>query len=72
MCFKNVGGVPDLGREREVHVHVLQFGCALEVDTVNSLIIMYVKCEDVCSARIVFDRMVNRDRISWRGLDCLL
>ncbi|KAL8117294.1 hypothetical protein AgCh_015268 [Apium graveolens] len=66
--LRTCGGVPDLGRGREVHVHVLRFGYALEVDVVNSLITMYVKCGDVCSARVVFDRMVNRDRISWNAM----
>lgn len=66
--LRTCGGVPDLGRGREVHVHVLRFGYALEVDVVNSLITMYVKCGDVCSARMVFDRMVNRDRISWNAM----
>ena len=36
-----------LGEGREVHVHVLRFGFESDVDVVNALITMYVKCGDV-------------------------
>ena len=55
-------GVSGLVRGREVHVHVLRFGFELDVDVVNALITMYVKCGDVQSARLMFDRMPRRDR----------
>ena len=61
-------GVPDLVRGREVHVHVLKFGFESDVDVVNALITMYVKCSDVQSARLMFDRMPRRDRISWNAM----
>ena len=61
-------GVPDLVRGREVHVHVLRFGFELDVDVVNALITMYVKCGDVQSAQLMFDRMRRRDRISWNAM----
>ena len=49
-------------------MHVLRFGFELDVDVVNALITMYVKCGDVQSARLVFDRMRRRDRISWNAM----
>ena len=61
-------GVLDLVRGREVHVHVLRFGFELDVDVVNALITMYVKCGDVQSARLMFDRMPRRGRISWNAM----
>lgn len=66
--LRTCGGVPDLPRGREVHVHVLRFGYESDVDVLNSLITMYVKCGDVYSARLVFDRMPKRDRISWNAM----
>ena len=66
--LRTCGGVPDLVRGREVHVHVLRFGFESDVDVVNALITMYVKCGDVQSARLVFDRMPRRDRISWNAM----
>ncbi|KAK9149754.1 hypothetical protein Scep_008511 [Stephania cephalantha] len=66
--LRTCGGIPDLGRGREVHVHVIRFGFESDVDVTNALITMYVKCGDVPSARLVFDVMPKRDRISWNAM----
>ncbi|KAK9726087.1 hypothetical protein RND81_05G189500 [Saponaria officinalis] len=66
--LRTCGGVPDLCRGKEVHVHVLRYGYESYVDVVNALITMYVKCGDVCSARVLFDGMPKRDRISWNAM----
>ncbi|XP_050381957.1 pentatricopeptide repeat-containing protein At1g15510, chloroplastic [Argentina anserina] len=66
--LRTCGGVPDLARGREVHVHVIRFGYEADVDVVNALITMYVKCGAVGSARVLFDRMPRRDRISWNAM----
>lgn len=66
--LRTCGGVPDLKRGKEVHVHVLRFGFEADVDVVNALITMYVKCADLVSARLVFDGMPRRDRISWNAM----
>lgn len=62
--LRTCGGVPDLVRGQEVHVHVLRFGYEADVDVVNALITMYCKCGDVDSAWMVFDGMPKRDTIS--------
>ncbi|KAF5741707.1 pentatricopeptide repeat-containing protein [Tripterygium wilfordii] len=62
------GGMPDLRRGKEVHVHVIRYGFDSDVDVSNALITMYVKCSDVATARMVFDRMPRRDRISWNAM----
>ncbi|CAB4303238.1 unnamed protein product [Prunus armeniaca] len=66
--LRTCGGVPDLARGREIHVHVIRFGFESDVDVVNALITMYVKCSAVGSARMLFDRMPRRDRISWNAM----
>ncbi|KAL4583946.1 hypothetical protein LXL04_008532 [Taraxacum kok-saghyz] len=66
--LRTCGAVPDLVRGREVHVHVLRFGFQSDTDVNNSLITMYVKCGDVYSARIVFDKMPVKDTISWNAM----
>ncbi|KAI6671960.1 hypothetical protein NL676_006845 [Syzygium grande] len=66
--LRTCGGVPDLARGREVHVHVIRHGFESDVDVLNALITMYMKCGDVVSARLVFDRMSRRDRISWNAM----
>uniref|UniRef100_A0A1J3E467 Pentatricopeptide repeat-containing protein, chloroplastic n=1 Tax=Noccaea caerulescens TaxID=107243 RepID=A0A1J3E467_NOCCA len=66
--LRTCGGIPDLARGREVHVHVVRYGYELDIDVVNALITMYVKCGDVKSARLLFDRMPRRDIISWNAM----
>ncbi|KAB1218629.1 hypothetical protein CJ030_MR3G026509 [Morella rubra] len=66
--LRTCGGIPDLARGREIHVHVLRFGFESDVDVVNALITMYAKCGDITSARLTFDRMLRRDRISWNAM----
>ncbi|KAL5575646.1 hypothetical protein UlMin_017345 [Ulmus minor] len=66
--LRTCGGVPDLARGREIHVHVIRFGFESDVDVVNALITMYVKCGDVRNARLVFDTMPKRDKISWNAM----
>ncbi|KAI3761537.1 hypothetical protein L1987_51955 [Smallanthus sonchifolius] len=66
--LRTCGAVLDLIRGREVHVHVLRFGFESNIDVNNSLITMYVKCGDVCTARLVFDEMPARDTISWNAM----
>ncbi|XP_052179232.1 pentatricopeptide repeat-containing protein At1g15510, chloroplastic [Diospyros lotus] len=66
--LRTCGGVPDLGRGREVHAHVIRFGFESDIDVLNALITMYTKCGDLFNARLVFDRMPRRDGISWNAM----
>lgn len=66
--LRTCGGIPDVTRGREVHVHVIRYGFESDVDVVNALITMYLKCGKVGSARLLFDKMPRRDRISWNAM----
>ncbi|KAK2432513.1 pentatricopeptide repeat-containing protein [Trifolium repens] len=66
--LRTCGGVPDLVKGKEIHVHVLRFGFESDIDVVNSLITMYAKCGDIHTARLVFDKMPKKDRISWNAM----
>ncbi|KAL8256770.1 hypothetical protein R6Q59_028811 [Mikania micrantha] len=66
--LRTCGAIPDLIMGREVHVHVLRFGLESNVDVNNSLITMYMKCGNVYSARLVFDKMPMKDTISWNAM----
>uniref|UniRef100_A0A6N2KDP5 Pentatricopeptide repeat-containing protein n=1 Tax=Salix viminalis TaxID=40686 RepID=A0A6N2KDP5_SALVM len=66
--LRSCGGAMDLVRGGEVHAHVVRFGFEMDVDVVNALITMYIKCADIVSARMLFDKMPNRDRISWNAM----
>ena len=39
-----------------------------DVNVVNALIIMYVQCGNINTARLVFDKMPNQDRTLWSAL----
>lgn len=62
------GGLNNCEWGREICVHVLSYGFESDIDVVNSLITMYVKCGDLWSARVAFDKMNKRDRISWNAM----
>ncbi|KAH6817793.1 Tetratricopeptide repeat superfamily protein [Perilla frutescens var. frutescens] len=62
------GGLGNWEWGREIHGHVLRFGFQADIDVVNALITMYVKCGDLWNARMVFDKMDRRDRISWNAM----
>lgn len=66
--LRTCGGVPDLKTGKEVHVHVIRFGYEADIDVLNALVTMYVKCGDLKSARLIFDGMGRRDRISWNAM----
>ncbi|XP_026389779.1 pentatricopeptide repeat-containing protein At1g15510, chloroplastic-like [Papaver somniferum] len=66
--LRTCGGIQDLSRGKEIHVHVVRFGFESHVDVINALITMYVKCGDVYSARLLFDKMRKKDRISWNAM----
>ncbi|EEF44717.1 pentatricopeptide repeat-containing protein, putative [Ricinus communis] len=66
--LRSCGGANDFIRGKEIHCHVIRFGFETDVSAVNALITMYVKCGCVGSARTVFDKMLQRDRISWNAM----
>lgn len=43
-------------------------GFETDVSAVNALITMYVKCSHVNSVRLLFDKMPQRDIISWNAM----
>ncbi|CAI0401346.1 unnamed protein product [Linum tenue] len=66
--LRSCGGAQDIVRARELHAHVIRFGFESEVDVVNALITMYVKCGEVAMAGKLFDTMFIRDTISWNAM----
>ncbi|XP_069152544.1 uncharacterized protein [Solanum lycopersicum] len=62
--LRTCGGMPDWRMGRKIQAHVIRFSYDSKIDVVNALITMYVKRGDVCSARVSFDGMSKRNRIS--------
>ncbi|WCJ41590.1 Pentatricopeptide repeat-containing protein At4g39530 [Euphorbia peplus] len=53
---------------KAIHGHVMRRGVEMDASFVNALIDFYVKCGKVETARKVFDRMVDRNLISWTAM----
>ncbi|KAJ0976209.1 hypothetical protein J5N97_018174 [Dioscorea zingiberensis] len=55
----------DVRRGKEIHAHMETLGLQLDLVVATSLIGMYGKATDTVSARRVFDKMMNKNIISW-------
>ncbi|XP_010528389.1 PREDICTED: pentatricopeptide repeat-containing protein At5g39350-like [Tarenaya hassleriana] len=62
------GHLKDLEIGREVHKLAEEKGLADKLEVKNALVNMYMKCNRMDEARFVFDRMENRDVISWTSM----
>lgn len=68
--FKACGRVPDIVHGQKVRVHALKLGFENYLFISNALIHMYASCGDLGLAQKVFDRMEDRDLVSWNSLIC--
>eukprot|EP01018_Ginkgo_biloba_P028363 Gb_34253 [translate_table: standard] len=62
------GSLGDLEQGKEVHEDIIRSGYQSDNFVGNALVDMYVKCGDVENARQVFDKMSERDVISWNAI----
>ncbi|XP_011624820.1 pentatricopeptide repeat-containing protein At4g19191, mitochondrial [Amborella trichopoda] len=51
-----------------IHAHVLKSRFSSDIFVQTALVDMYVKCHDLHSARLLFDRMTERDTVSWNSI----
>lgn len=56
----------DVGKE--IHNMIIQKGIKLNLFTLNALVDMYAKCGDLTNARLIFDRMPQRNGGSWNAM----
>ncbi|XP_022844435.1 pentatricopeptide repeat-containing protein At2g13600 [Olea europaea var. sylvestris] len=61
-------GLRDLVMGTQVHASVVKSRYSLDVYMGSALIDMYAKCGKVASARKVFDRMSERNAVSWNSM----
>ena len=67
--LKAATGLRDLGLGKQIHTHVVKFGYASSSVTVaNTLVDMYGKCGDISDAHKVFERIPDRDQVSWNSM----
>ncbi|XP_024517735.1 pentatricopeptide repeat-containing protein At2g33680-like [Selaginella moellendorffii] len=57
-----------LQRGMAIHSRALDDGCVSDMFLASSLVNLYIKCGDLAEARKVFDRMLQRDVVTWTCL----
>lgn len=67
--LKAAAALQDLHLGKQLHVHALKLGYASSSVTVaNTLVHLYGKCGDIGDASQVFDRISERDQVSWNSM----
>ncbi|CAN6906142.1 unnamed protein product [Brassica oleracea] len=66
--LKACGDEAELGMGKEVHGLLVKSGFSLDLFAMTGLENMYAKCRQVHEARKVFDRMPERDLVSWNTM----
>ncbi|XP_057504673.1 pentatricopeptide repeat-containing protein At2g20540-like [Actinidia eriantha] len=66
--IKACGGLVCVDLGKQVHGHACKFGLKSNTVVENSLLHMYVRCDNLSDAHMVFDEMTHRDVISWNGI----
>ncbi|KAF7148074.1 hypothetical protein RHSIM_Rhsim03G0180000 [Rhododendron simsii] len=66
--IKSCGGLLCLDLGNQVHVHACKFGWKSNTVIENSLLDMYIRCDNLSDAHKTFEEMSERDVISWNSL----
>ncbi|VVB06040.1 unnamed protein product [Arabis nemorensis] len=67
--LKAVADLQDMNLGKQVHAHVYKFGYGVDSVTVaNTLVNLYRKCGDFGAVYKVFDRISERNQVSWNSL----
>ncbi|KAJ7948054.1 Pentatricopeptide repeat-containing protein [Quillaja saponaria] len=68
VVLKSCAGLLALRAGQQVHGAVVVNGFALDLANSNALITMYSKCGKLIDAQKVFDRMSERNKVSWSAI----
>eukprot|EP01018_Ginkgo_biloba_P019070 Gb_40766 [translate_table: standard] len=66
--LKACASLASLQQGMEIHVYIIKGGFDLDVFVKSALVAMYAKCGSLESARHVFDKMSQRDAVSWNAM----
>eukprot|EP01018_Ginkgo_biloba_P037493 Gb_02032 [translate_table: standard] len=66
--LKACAGLPDLQGGKEIHHHIVRTGYESDAYVGAALIHMYVKCWSIEDARLVFDKMSQRNVVLWTAM----
>ncbi|XP_057482097.1 pentatricopeptide repeat-containing protein At5g39350-like [Actinidia eriantha] len=61
-------GFEELVQGKAIHGHAIKMGFASDVSLSNALISMYFNCGEFDSGKLIFERMLNRNVVSWNAL----
>ncbi|CAA7035954.1 unnamed protein product [Microthlaspi erraticum] len=62
------GRVGCLSLGRGLHGLMLKKAALFSLESGNALIDMYVKCEQLCDAKRIFDELQKKDKVSWNSM----
>lgn len=66
--LKACAGIGDLEQGRDIHEDVIRYGFESDLFVGNALIAMYARCGSLEDAWQVFDRISQRDTVSWNTM----
>lgn len=66
--LKVCGDNADLRRGKEIHAHLISSGFATNLFAMTAVVNMYAKCRQINEAYKMFDRMPERDLVSWNTI----
>ncbi|KAK6926379.1 Pentatricopeptide repeat [Dillenia turbinata] len=67
-ALKACAGIRLIGVGEEIHRHVVRCGFWNDGFVLNALVDMYAKCGDIVKARKVFDKIYDKDLVSWNSM----
>eukprot|EP01018_Ginkgo_biloba_P020809 Gb_00201 [translate_table: standard] len=62
------GPLEPLPQGKCIHDYIIKYGLDSDIFVVNSLVAMYAKCGNIECSRQVFDKMSQRDVVSWNAM----
>eukprot|EP01018_Ginkgo_biloba_P039369 Gb_08567 [translate_table: standard] len=66
--LKASAGISSLQQGREIHEHIIRYGFEADVFVGNALVSMYAKCGIMDVARQVFDKISQKNAVSWNSI----
>ncbi|KNA10730.1 hypothetical protein SOVF_141640 [Spinacia oleracea] len=61
-------GIGSIHVGEELHRHIVRSGFFTDVFVLNALVDMYAKCGDIAKSRKVFNKIANKDLVSWNSM----
>lgn len=66
--LKSCASLADLNHGKQVHAEIISKGFELDLFVGTALVDMYLKCGCMEDARLMFERLSNRDAVSWNAM----